>query len=116
MEIINAEYCNTGGNCYCMFAHVKNCEELGKDGEDFWLIGSVDCYDVPLVGFYRSERGANEAFGEDDEDYIGEANTDTAPWTIELWKEMFRYCMEHDYGYNHRAMAERDYALYVENL
>ena len=41
MEIINAEYCNTGGNCYCM---------------------------------------------------------------------------EHDYGYNHRAMAERDYALYVENL
>lgn len=116
MEIISAEYCNTGGNCYCMYAHVKNCEELGKDGADVWLIGSVDCYDVPIIDFYRTERGANDAYGESDADYITWANTDAKPWTIALWKEMFRYCMEHDYGYNYRDMAERDYALYVENL
>lgn len=116
MKVISAEYCNTGGNCYCMFAHVQGCEELGEDGKDFWLIGSVDCYDVPLLGFYRSERGADEAFGEGDADYIGECNTDTAPWTIELWKEMFQYCLEHDYGYNHRAVAEIDYQYLKDNF
>ena len=112
MDIIEAEYDNTGGNCWCMFAHVKNCEELGKG--EAWLIGSVDCYGSPLIDFYATEKAREENEGQYADGYITWATVESKPWTLELWKEMFRYVFAHqNYALD---IARGDYQTYIENL
>lgn len=116
-KVVFAEYGNTGGNCWCMFAEVANCREMGiNDMSTIWLIGSVDCYDVPTINFYSTERGAYDGMGEDDEDYMGEADTERNPWTIELWKEMFRYAIENEKLKCLVPFYENEYRTFIENL
>lgn len=96
-KVVFAEYANTGGNCWCMFAEVANCREMGvNDMGTIWLVGSLDAYTHPTINFYTTERGAYDCYGSGDEDYIGEADTKHDAWTLELWKEMFRYVIKNE--------------------